>query len=86
MTYQWYDFVGNAGVLTILCMYLFLQLGKIESTNLSFSLLNAAGAIMILVSLYYEFNLSAAAIEVFWLMISIVGIVRHFFVNHREPE
>ena len=77
MGYTWYDFVGNVGVFLLLAAYLLLQLNKITSNQISYSLLNAIGAILILVSLIFEFNLSAFAIEFFWLLISMVGIVNY---------
>ena len=78
MGYTWYDFVGNIGVFLLLAAYLLLQLNKITSNQISYSIINAVGAILILVSLIFEFNLSAFAIEFFWLLISIVGIVNYF--------
>jgi hypothetical protein len=78
MDYTWYDFVGNVGVIMLLAAYLLLQLNKLSSNQLSYSILNGAGAILILVSLIYEFNLSAFAIEFFWLLISIVGVIDYY--------
>ena len=75
MNYEWYDIIGNIGVLTILSCYLLLQLGRLHADGLAFSVLNAIGASLILVSLVYEFNISAFLIEFFWLLISIYGIV-----------
>ncbi|MBZ4644451.1 MAG: hypothetical protein JG767_2060 [Deferribacteraceae bacterium] len=74
--YHWYDFVGNVGVFLILLAYLLLQLSKINSQSLKFSILNAFGAFFIIMSLYFDFNLSAFIIESFWLLISLVGIAR----------
>ena len=39
-------------------------------------MLNAAGALLIIVSLIFDFNLSAFVIEVFWLLISLLGLWR----------
>ncbi len=84
MDYQWYDFVGNIGVFMILVAYLLMQLGKLSNHSIRFSLLNAFGALAILVSLYFEFNLSAFIIELFWLLISIIGMVR-FWKSKNSP-
>jgi len=81
MEYQWFDFVGNIGVFLILLAYSLLQLDKINSQSIMFSLLNAIGALSVLISLYFKFNLSAFLIELFWLLISMVGIVRHWGIN-----
>jgi len=78
MGYTWYDFLGNVGVFLLLTAYLLLQLNKINSNQISYSLMNAIGAALIIVSLIFEFNLSAFAIEFFWLLISLVGIVNYY--------
>jgi hypothetical protein len=39
----------------------------------TYSLVNAVGAVFILVSLYFKFNLSAVMVEFFWLVISLMG-------------
>ena len=81
MTYSWHDLLGNIGVVLILATYLLLQLEKLSATSLLYSATNGLGALLILVSLIYQFNLSAFIIEAFWLLISIYGIVRYFSRN-----
>ncbi len=76
MSYQWFDALGNLGVALIVGSYLALQLGRIKSEDVRYSLANAVGASLILISLYFEFNLSAFVIELFWVLISGVGIYR----------
>ncbi|MGH1365102.1 MAG: CBU_0592 family membrane protein [Calditrichia bacterium] len=76
MSYTWHDVAGNIGVVLILASYLLLQLDKVRSEALSYSLSNAIGAGLILLSLYYEFNLSAFFVEVFWVLISLIGIIK----------
>jgi len=76
MNYQWFDLVGNVGVLLILTAYLLLQLEKLNNHTISYSLLNAIGASAILFSLYFKFNFSAFLIEFFWLLISLIGLVK----------
>ena len=45
--------------------------------------MNAAGALLVLVSLLYAFNLSAFVMEVAWLAVSIYGIVRGRKIRRR---
>jgi multidrug transporter EmrE-like cation transporter len=78
MNYGLMDFVGNIGVLMLMFTYLMLQLDKIKSSDLSYSVLNAVGASLIVASLIVNFNLSAMLMEVFWVLISFIGIGRHF--------
>lgn len=78
MNYGLLDLVGNIGVVILMVTYLLLQLNRIRSDDLMYSLLNAVGASLIVVSLLVNFNLSALLMEVFWVLISFVGIYRHF--------
>jgi len=56
--------------------YLLLQSEKISSRDLSYLLMNGVGALLVVISLLYQFNLSAFLVEVFWLLISIYGLIR----------
>ena len=78
MSYGLLDFIGNIGVVLLIIAYLMLQLNKLRSDGLAYSLLNAIGAGLIVVSLLVNFNLSAFIMEVFWVLISFVGIYRYF--------
>ena len=66
MNFDLFDLAGFVGVLLIVIAYLLLQLDKLPSSSLSFSLLNAVGSLLIMVSLVFKFNVSAFLIEVFW--------------------
>ena len=72
---QWHDWVGSLGVLIIVAAYLWLQIGRIAGQNVVFSGANLLGSILILVSLYFNFNFSAVLIEIFWIVISLFGLV-----------
>ena len=72
----WSDVVGIVGVLLMVIASLLLQLQKLSGTSVSYLLLNAAGAIMVMISLLVEFNLSAFLMEAFWLLISLYGLMR----------
>ena len=78
MSYSPLDLVGNIGVVILIITYLMLQLNKLSSDSLAYSVLNAVGAGLIVVSLLFDFNLSALLMEVFWVLISFVGIYRYF--------
>lgn len=78
MKYGLLDLIGNVGVVVLMIAYLMLQVNKLRSDGLAYSLLNAAGACLIVLSLLVNFNLSAFIMEVFWVLISCVGIYRYF--------
>ena len=73
---RWYDVLGLVGVALILLAYLLLQLRRIDPTAAAFSALNAVGAGLILLSLYYDFNLPATLMEGAWLLVSLYGLGR----------
>jgi len=77
MAFAWYDIIGTIGVAVIVITYFLLQLGRVASGQLSYSLLNGVGAALILISLYYDFNLPSVVVEAFWLVISIFGIIKY---------
>lgn len=79
MKFAWYDLIGSIGVATIILAYILLQLQKIKSENLAYSLLNAFGAGLIVFSLFYSFNFSAFIVESLWVLISLYGIGKYLF-------
>ena len=86
MSYGLLDLVGNIGVVILIITFLMLQLDKLPSNGLAYSLLNAIGASLIVVSLLFDFNLSALLMEVFWVLISCVGIYRYFRLKALRSE
>ena len=79
MNYSWYDLAGNIGVLMMVIAYLLLQMEKLSSSAVSYLLLNAVGALLVILSLVFHFNLSAFLMEVFWLLISLYGLAKPLF-------
>ena len=86
MSYGPLDLLGNIGVVILMITYLMLQLNKLSSDSLAYSVLNAAGAGLIVISLLFDFNLSALLMEVFWVLISLVGIYRYFRLKALRSE
>ena len=79
MNYSWFDLAGLVGVVIIVIAYLMLELGKLPSSAPSYSLMNAIGAFLVMVSLFFDFNLSAFLMEAFWFLISLFGLLRPHF-------
>src|SRR6516225_9364394 len=80
-----FDLAGFIGVLLIVIAYLLLQLDKLPSSSPSYSLLNAAGSLLIMFSLVFKFNVSAFLIEVFWFLISLMGLGK-WLIARRQPR
>ena len=68
------DIVGLIGVSLILITYGALTLEKIDPKGWRYSAGNGLGAVLILISLYYSFNLASFVIEIAWLAISLFGL------------
>jgi len=76
MSFHLFDLAGFIGVVLIIVAYLLLQLEKLPSSSPRYSLLNAVGALLIIISLIFAFNLAAFIVEAFWFLISLVGLWR----------
>ena len=72
------DILGGIGVATILITYILLQSEKVRSEEMVYSVMNALGAALILVSLWFSPNLPSVVVESFWLLISLYGIAKNF--------
>lgn len=71
-----YDILGIGGVAIILMAYLFLQLEKLSVKDWRYSAANGLGALLILISLFFSFNLASFIIEIAWLLISVFGLFK----------
>ena len=60
-----------------------LQIGLLRGQGYAYATINAAAASCVLVSLWQNFNLSAALIQIFWIAISAIGIARLFVIRRR---
>ena len=85
MNFNLFDVAGFVGVFLIVIAYLLLQLDKLPSSSLSFSLMNAAGSLLIVLSLLFKFNMSAFLIEVFWFLISLLGLAK-WLISRKKPR
>ena len=74
--YGWHDLLGNTGVVMVIGTYFALQTGRMSINDRVYSLLNAMGAVLILMSLMIDFNLSSFIIEIVWFSISVYGLMR----------
>jgi len=71
------DAVGLLGTLLIVLAYFLLQLERVEPRGLSYNALNLIGAICLLISLVFTFNLASFVIELFWIAASLIGLWKY---------
>ncbi len=84
--FHWYDIVGFFGITMIVGAYFLLQIERLRSDGFIYSLLNGFGALCVIFSLLFAFNLSAFLVEAFWVVISFIGVIRYFTRRRRTRE
>jgi hypothetical protein len=70
------DIGGVIGVLLILAAYALGQLGRLKIDTLPALLMNLAGAVLVMVSLLFKFNLSAFLMEAAWAAVALFGLAK----------
>ncbi len=78
-----FDAIGLAGVGAIIAAFFLLQADRVRYDDYSYLALNGAGAALIIVSLFYAFNLAAFVMETIWVAISIYGAVKRYARDRR---
>ena len=72
---------GLVGVAFYLGSYAALQAGVLRGSGYAYAILNLIAASLVLVSLFTEWSLSSAIIQVSWIVISVVGLTRIWLEN-----
>ncbi|MGI9027323.1 MAG: CBU_0592 family membrane protein [Candidatus Saccharimonadales bacterium] len=70
------EIAGWIGVLLILLAYCLITFSVIAPENIAFGLMNLFGAIGIIISSYSKKDFQPVALNVVWLLIAIIGIVK----------
>jgi hypothetical protein len=71
-----YTAAGGIGAAMVIAAYFANQQGWMSSRDWRYPLTNLIGALLILISLYNNWNLPAAVVEGFWFAISAYGLAR----------
>lgn len=80
---SWYDIAGFIGVGFYIGSYAALQAGLLRGDSYAYALVNGVAAACILASLAESFNLSSAIIQITWITISLIGVIRLYIINSR---
>lgn len=86
MNLQFHDLIGGIGAVILLVTYFLLQINRISAKSMLYSQLNGFGSGMILISLSFDFNLSAFLIESSWFVISLIGALVTMRGKRDRPE
>ena len=73
-----YNAVGMIGVVLYVGSYSALQLGKLDGNSIQYCLLNGGAASLVLISLFYDFNLASALIQTIWISVSLFGACKYW--------
>jgi membrane-bound ClpP family serine protease len=80
---QNFNAIGIIGVILVLLAYFLLQIDRLKQDSVIYSLLNLVGSFLILVSLYFTWNLASGIIEIAWFLISVFGLVKAFYFKNK---
>lgn len=71
------DIAGLVGVALVLVAYAAAALGKIDASRQVALAFNLVGALLILASLAYSFNVASFVMEGSWALVAAIGLVRN---------
>lgn len=74
------DAIGIFGVFVIVFAYILMQIDRMDPKGVAFSLLNTIGAVLILFSLIYDWNLASFVMEIIWFVLSLYGTIKAHLV------
>ena len=81
MALEPYNAIGFAGVVLLVAAYFANQQRWLRSDDWRYPAANLFGAVLILISLWFEWNFPSAVIEIVWALISLWGIAKS--LRHR---
>jgi hypothetical protein len=79
-----YELAGFVGAAIIVAAYFAMQQRWLNALDWRFPAANLIGSLLILVSLWFEWNFPSVVIEIFWALISLVGLVRSLAERRRR--
>ncbi len=83
---QWHEVIGVAGMVMYLGSYFMLQTGTLQSNTATYCIANILAASLVMISLLHDFNLASALIQISWIAISAIGLVRMAFGARRSTR
>tara|TARA_B100000073_G_scaffold224223_1_gene186804 strand:- start:292 stop:543 length:252 start_codon:yes stop_codon:yes gene_type:complete len=72
------DIIGLIGVALLIGTYALLQFDRIDPKGFWYSFNNMIVAVLVTVSLLYNWNLASMVIEVFWFSLSVYGLYKFY--------
>jgi hypothetical protein len=79
-----YDLAGFLGAAIIVVAYFAMQQRWLNALDWRFPAANLLGSLLILISLWFEWNFPSVVIEIFWALISLMGLARSLAERRRR--
>jgi len=73
--------ISMIGMACVVLAYFAVERDWLDNKDVKFYVINLIGGILLLISLLINFNLGSFVIEIFWIIISMMGIVNHYKVK-----
>jgi len=70
--------VGNAGVALLIGTFYANVRGSLTSQGFWYNFNNLLAAVLLSINLYYKPNISSVIIEIFWISISMYGLIKWY--------
>lgn len=84
MGFDIYQAIGFFGTIFVVGAYLMLQIDRVKNDDYSFILSNLIGSILLIISLIKHLNIGSFIIEIFWLIITIYGLIKRVKKDKRS--
>jgi len=68
--------IGVLGMICVVYAYLAIEKGWLDRDQKRYYFINLFGATLLTISLIFKFNLGSFLIEMFWILISVEGLLR----------
>jgi len=68
--------IGVLGMICVVYAYLAIEKGWLDRDQKRYYFINLFGATLLTISLIFKFNLGSFLIEMFWIQISVEGLLR----------
>ncbi|MEY1556546.1 hypothetical protein AB3Y40_13015 [Yoonia sp. R2331] len=85
ISHEVYDAIGVAGFALYVLNYGLLTVQRNWAAHVSYFVINWFAASLVLIGLMASFNLASAMIQIFWIVISTIGIIIRLR-RRRTPE
>lgn len=70
--------LGFAGMVCVVTAYHMVTTDRWQSKDVIFNWVNLVGAVMLIISLFFHFNLGSFVIEIFWIAIAGRALARAY--------